>query len=76
MFKEEETQYCPMCEEWANKYAELKAYIKQDLVPHSQIYINTLNNIREIILNYQECYEGSPDSTINKITQKLEEIML
>jgi len=25
MFKEEITQYCPMCEKWARKYEELKA---------------------------------------------------
>lgn len=25
MFKEEETQYCSMCEEWAEKYDQLKA---------------------------------------------------
>ena len=24
MFKEDTTQYCPMCEEWANKYDQLK----------------------------------------------------
>lgn len=24
MFKEEETQYCPMCQEWAEKYDQLK----------------------------------------------------
>lgn len=30
MFKEEETQYCPMCEEWAKKYDQLKVELEQE----------------------------------------------
>ena len=34
-----------MCLEWASKYEELKAYIKEDLAPHAQIYKQALKNI-------------------------------
>lgn len=29
MFKEDETQYCPMCQEWAEKYEKLKQALEE-----------------------------------------------
>ena len=29
MFKEDVTQYCPMCQEWAEKYSQLKAEVDE-----------------------------------------------
>ena len=37
MFKEDETQYCPMCEEWAKKLDQLKEQIK-----YQQNFIDSL----------------------------------
>ena len=55
MFKEDTTQYCPMCEEWANKYDQLKATLTEI---KSLCYEQDLNEdffANEVLQKISEC---------------------
>lgn len=64
MFKEDETQYCPMCQEWAEKYEKLKQ--------ENEELINRLQTIDDEILTV-EITQKDYDK-YKKYKQSLEEI--
>ena len=41
---------CKQCE----RLIELQSYIKEDLVPHTQIYIGLINKIKHTLETYEE----------------------
>lgn len=52
MFDEdEETQYCPMCEEWAQKYEKLK---KENMISFDEHFKENLKNDKEYAIMWLE----------------------